>query len=199
MKRLITVNILLLLAVLAHSAPVSFAASTRPQANPTVQQEQLYTVQRVVDGDTLQLSNGEKVRLIGVDTSESADNPKLRRDAQKTGQDRSEIIQMGKAAAEFTRKLAGGKQVRLEYDVQQRDKYGRLLAYVYVVPEKPIYDFVHSLTKMERLTEMDLFLNAYLVEQGYAQVMTIPPNVKCQELFVKLEKEAREQRRGLWK
>jgi micrococcal nuclease len=131
MKGLGFLRIFVLIFISTYFAQSAFAASTKPQAKPTVQQDQLYTVQRVVDGDTLQLSNGEKVRLIGVDTPESADNPKLRRDAQKTGQDRSEIIQMGKEAAGFTRKLVEGKQVRMEYDVQQRDKYGRLLAYVF--------------------------------------------------------------------
>jgi len=131
MKGLGFLRIFVLIFISTYFAQSAFAASTKPQAKPTVQQDQLYTVHRVVDGDTLQLSNGEKVRLIGVDTPESADNPKLRRDAQKTGQDRSEIIQMGKEAAGFTRKLVEGKQVRMEYDVQQRDKYGRLLAYVF--------------------------------------------------------------------
>jgi len=138
-----------------------------------------FTVSRVVDGGTLKLSNGEHVRLIGIDTPESRDNPKLRRDSTRTGQDVKTIIEQGKKATEFTKKLVEGKQVRLEYDVQQRDKYGRLLAYVYL--------------------EDGTFVNAEIMKAGYAQVMTIPPNVKHQDLFLKLQKEAREQRRGLWK
>lgn len=70
-----------------------------------------------------------------------------------------------------------GKNVRLEFDVQQKDKYGRLLAYVYAG---------------------DTFVNAELVKQGYAQITTYPPNVKYVNHFKKLEKEAREQGRGLW-
>jgi micrococcal nuclease len=70
-----------------------------------------------------------------------------------------------------------GKEVRLEFDAQWRDKYRRLLAYVYLG---------------------DTMLNAELVRQGYAQVATFPPNVKYQELFLKLQREAREDRRGLW-
>ncbi len=66
--------------------------------------------------------------------------------------------------------------VHLEFDVQQRDRYGRLLAYVYL--------------------KDGTFANAWLVEQGYAQVMTVPPNVKYQDLFLKLQREAR---RGLWR
>jgi micrococcal nuclease len=68
--------------------------------------------------------------------------------------------------------------VRLETDVQARDRYGRLLAYVWVG---------------------DVMVNAELVRQGYAQVMTVPPNVRHQELFVKLQREAREAGRGLWR
>ncbi len=72
-----------------------------------------------------------------------------------------------------------GKTVRLEFDVEQRDRYGRLLAYVYL--------------------EDGTFVNAWLVENGYAMVITVPPNVKYQELFLKLQREARETRRGLWR
>jgi micrococcal nuclease len=65
-----------------------------------------------------------------------------------------------------------GKTVRLEFDVRRRDQYGRLLAYVYL--------------------EDGTFVNATLVEQGYGQVMTVPPNVRHQDLFLKLQREARE-------
>ncbi|MFQ5989748.1 MAG: thermonuclease family protein [Candidatus Methylomirabilales bacterium] len=71
------------------------------------------------------------------------------------------------------------KTVHLEFDVEQRDRYKRLLAYVYL--------------------DDCTFVNAWLVEHGYAQVMTVPPNVKYQDLFLKLQREAREQKRGLWK
>jgi len=67
--------------------------------------------------------------------------------------------------------------VRLELDVQERDRYGRLLAYVYVG---------------------DMMVNAELARRGYAQVMTIPPNIRYQERFLALQREAREQKRGLW-
>ena len=63
--------------------------------------------------------------------------------------------------------------------MQQRDKYGRLLAYIYL--------------------EDGTFVNAWLVEHGFALMMTVPPNVKYQDLFLKLQREAREQKRGLWR
>ncbi len=126
-------------------------------------------VVRVVDGDTIQVCcigwKREKVRYIGVDTPE-------------THHPMRGIEPYGMEAAEANRKLVDGKTVRLEFDVQQLDKYGRTLAYIYL--------------------EDGTFVNAWLVENGYAMVMTVPPNVKYQELFLKLQREAREGRRGLW-
>jgi endonuclease YncB( thermonuclease family) len=160
------------------------------------------TVTRCIDGDTLQLSNGEKVRLIGVDTPESKNNAKTRRDSKRTGQDIKTITAMGKEAVEFTRKLVEGKQVRLDYDVDKKDRYGRTLAYVYVVSDIPNVVLPHQRdghydVRGEKYYEE--FLNATLIWSGYAQVMTVPPNVKYQDLFVKLEKEARDGKRGLWR
>lgn len=152
------------------------------------------TVTRVIDGNTLKLSNGEKVRLIGVDTPESSYNAKLRSDAKRTGRSAKEIIKIGKQATEFTRKLVLGKQVSLEYDVQPKDPYGRTLAYVSFYYLDPRLKYVEG--EKEGQT---IFLNATLIKAGYAQVLTVPPNVKHQDLFVKLEKEAREKGRGLWK
>src|SRR5438552_16349994 len=83
----------------------------------------------------------------------------------------------GREATEANRRLVAGKRVRLETDVQARDRYGRLLAYVWVG---------------------DVMVNAELVRLGYAQVMTVPPNVRYQQLFLKLQREAREAGRGLW-
>ena len=123
-------------------------------------------VDSVLDGDTFRSINGEKVRLIGVN-------------APETNHPRKPIEYYGNEAREFSRSMLEGKEVRLEMDVQERDQYGRLLAYVYL--------------------EDSTFVNAELLKQGYAQVATYPTNVKYLELFVKLQKEARENKRGLWK
>ncbi len=85
----------------------------------------------------------------------------------------------GKETSEANRMLVDGKTVRLEFDVQQLDRYKRLLAYVYL--------------------KDGTFVNAWLVEHGFAQVMTVPPNVKHQELFLRLQREARGAGRGLWR
>ncbi len=141
------------------------------------------TVVRVVDGDTFhcRLSSGEnvRVRLIGVDTPESSDNPKARRDAERSGKSVEEIIRMGKASTEFTKRLLPeGETVYLEFDVQKTDRYGRLLAYVWLSDGR--------------------MLNELLLREGYAMVYTIPPNVKYQERFLQAQREAKEKRRGLW-
>ena len=136
-------------------------------------------VKRAVDGDTLQLETGERVRLIGIDTPEMHESNKLYRDSQRTKQDIRTIQKLGRRAYEFTKDLAEGKRVSLEFDVEKYDKYDRILAYVYL--------------------KDGTFVNAKIVEQGYASLLTIPPNVKYADLFLKLYQEARENRRGLWK
>lgn len=137
-------------------------------------------VRRAVDGDTLQLETGERVRLIGIDTPEMHASDKLYRDSQRTGQDIRTIQKLGRRAYEFTKKLVEGKRVSLEFDVEKHDKYGRLLAYVY-------------------LKKDGTFVNAEIIKQGYASLMTIPPNVKYADLFLKLYQEARKNQRGLWR
>jgi micrococcal nuclease len=136
------------------------------------------TVKRAVDGDTLVLESGERVRLIGIDTPEMHESNKLFRDSQRTKQDASTIQKLGRRSFEFTKKLVEGKRVSLEFDVERHDRYGRLLAYVYL--------------------KDGTFVNAEIVKQGYASLMTYPPNVKYADLFTKLYREARENRRGLW-
>jgi micrococcal nuclease len=135
-------------------------------------------VSRVIDGDTLLLENNERVRLIGIDTPEMHESSKLNRDAQRSGQDIASIKQLGRESYAFTKKIAEGKRVRLEFDVERRDRYKRILAYVYLSD--------------------GTFLNAAIIEQGYASVMTYPPNVKYADLFRKLYTDARQNRRGLW-
>ena len=122
-------------------------------------QDTTYKVKRVIDGDTIELENGEKVRLIGIDTPEAGQH-------------------YGKEASNFTRKMVEGKQVRIIFDVQKKDRYNRLLAYVFL--------------------EDSTFLNAELLKQGYAKIATYPPNVKYVEEFRQLDQEARENVRGLW-
>jgi endonuclease YncB( thermonuclease family) len=125
------------------------------------------TVERVVDGDTLVVAGGHRVRLIGVDTPETKDP---RKPVQCFGRE---------ASAYVSSLLPEGHGVRLVGDVEERDAFGRTLAYVY------------------RLAD-GLFVNAALVREGYAQALTIPPNVAHADEFVALAREARERGLGLW-
>jgi micrococcal nuclease len=136
-------------------------------------------VSRAVDGDTLVLQNGQRVRLIGIDTPEMHKSDKLYRDAQQSRTDIQTIMALGRKAYGFTRRLVEGKRVRLEFDVEKYDRYGRLLCYVYL--------------------KDGTFVNAKIVEAGYASLLTIPPNVKYADLFRVLYQEARDNNRGLWK
>lgn len=125
------------------------------------------TVLRIVDGDTLVLVGGERVRLIGIDTPETKhpDRP---------------VECFGPQATEHLEALLGpGAAVRLEFDVERTDRYGRTLAYVW-------------------RREDGLHVNRAMVAGGYAQVLTVPPNVAHQETYLAAQREARSSNRGLW-
>lgn len=142
------------------------------------EQGEFFYVVRVIDGDTLKLSNDKKVRLIGIDTPELHHGSKLLRDARRSHKDEDYIRTLGRRAADFTSSLVLNRKVRLEYDVEKRDRYKRLLAYVYL--------------------EDGTFVNAEIIEGGYAQILTIPPNVKYADEFLRKERSARENKKGLW-
>jgi micrococcal nuclease len=160
-------------------------------------------VRRIIDGDTLLLSNGERVRLIGVDTPEVHPSAKLDRDAGGSRQRAAALRELGGEASRFVKGLVEGEPVRLEMDPvngsrKHRDRYGRLLAYVYFEPgdcdalDLWIADAVCGIDSFE-----DGFLNALIVEAGYASVYTRAP-FQYMDQFRRFEKEARQENRGLW-
>lgn len=131
------------------------------------------TVARVVDGDTIELSDGSKVRLIGVNTPEST----------------TRTEEYGKEASNYTKSILDGKSVWLQKDVSEADRYGRLLRIVWLdIPTNGMDD-------KEIRTKM---FNAHLVLNGYAEPSTYNPDVKYSEYFVKYAREAREANTGLW-
>jgi micrococcal nuclease len=152
-------------------------------AGPVMSETEPVTVKRVVDGDTLKIiyqGQEESVRLIGIDTPESKRNKKARKDAGRSGKDVDAIAAMGKEAAKYVRTIVEeGDRATVEFDIQKRDKYRRLLGYVYL--------------------ENGRMLNEEIVKAGYASPMTIPPNVKYKDRFLKLYREAREAKRGLFR
>jgi micrococcal nuclease len=182
-NKIISLVLLLFLAVLVYAnEPIKIYNTEDWKFSIPLGKTYNYTdilVKKVIDGDTLQLESGERVRLIGIDTPEMHESEKLHRDSQRTKQDATTIRKLGRRAYEFTKKLAEGKRVSLEFDVEKYDKYKRLLAYVF-------------------LKEDGTFVNAEIVRQGYASLMTFPPNVKYTDLFLKLYRKARENKRGLW-
>jgi len=119
----------------------------------------------------------DRVRLIGIDSPEAHESPKLDRQVA-SGRNREAILALGRTATAFTRERLAGRRIELEFDVETRDRFGRLLAYVW-------------------LADGTLF-NATLLEAGQARLLTIPPNVRYVERFRPLERQAREAHRGLW-
>jgi micrococcal nuclease len=149
------------------------AEQRNPDYNPSSVNDQSsnFNVTKVVDGDTFWVDDGTekgaKIRLIGVDAPESRNSFK-----KKVGY-------FGSEAKSYLTGLLSHQGVRLEYDLNRTDQYGRTLAYVYL--------------------QDGTFVNAELVKNGYAMVMTIPPNVKYAEVFLELQQEVRNRNAGLWK
>ncbi len=127
-------------------------------------------VTRVVDGDTVKVSvdgRTETVRYIGIDTPESVkpDEP---------------VECYGEEAGKYNEGLVEGKEVRLDFDSERRDRFGRLLAYIYL----------HSSPGKS--------INEVLVQRGYARTLTIEPNTRLGKRLDRLERRAREKGLGLW-
>lgn len=137
---------------------------------------------KIVDGDTFEIryqGKIEKVRLIGIDTPEAHANAKAEKDAARTGADIKAIVKQGDESKNFVKQLVSeGAQVKVEIDVNERDKYGRLLAYLYF--------------------EDGRMINEEIVKAGYASLMTYPPNVKYKDRFLSAYRFARENKKGLW-
>lgn len=131
---------------------------------------ELATVSAVVDGDTITLTDGRKVRYIGVDTPET----KHPRQGQEC---------FGSEASTYNTQLVAGQTLALSKDVSETDRYGRLLRYVYILDsaQKPVS-----------------MVNAQLVQAGMAEASAYPPDVLYQAWFEALEAEARQSERGLW-
>ena len=146
--------------------------------------QQKTTVTRIIDGDMIQVLYGgreKRVRLIGIDAPESRVNSKAKKDkyADMSEPDLKTIIEMGKKAKAYVNGLIKrGDFITIEFDVQEMDKYGRLLGYVYLSNGK--------------------MLNEEIVKAGYADIMTLPPNVKYKDRLLEAYQEAEKDKRGLW-
>jgi micrococcal nuclease len=156
-----------------------------------------YRVVRVIDGDTLLLERKIRVRLIGVDTPEKYESTKLYRDALRTKTDVKVIRELGKEASNFVKRLIQAQKVRLEFEANRKDDYGRTLAYVYFeMPEEEFFKRVQDPNQGSG-QEKKYMLNRVLVQYGYAHAYTKFP-FEYRAEFIQLEKIARGQGRGLW-
>lgn len=178
-KKYILVIILFSITVLSfmseESNMTAFASATTVKSEKAV-------VTRIIDGDTVEVkllgTNGtgnriEKIRLIGINCPE----------------DTTKKEPYGKEATAFTRSKLNGKTVYLQKDVSDRDRYGRLLRYVWL--SQPTND---SESKIEK----NMF-NAILLVEGYSQVLTIQPDSLYSKIFIKLQATARKNNKGLWR
>lgn len=139
------------------------------EKHPFIQQENYY-VSKVIDGDTFWVQNSRadkfKIRLIGIDA------PETRNVFYKKKQP------YGKESKEYLTNLIDKQYLRLEFDVDSLDQYGRTLAYAYL--------------------ENNEMVNELLLKTGNAQILTITPNIKFEEKFIMAQRFAREQALGLW-
>ena len=118
----------------------------------------------MIDGDKIKLVTGEKVRFLGIDTPETKHPKKV-------------PVPCGPKATNVIRELLSGNEVALEFDLERKDQYGRLLAHVFTG---------------------STFVNAELVRRGYARVSTYRPNLKYRDFFLSLQSEAKKEDRGIW-
>lgn len=145
--------------------PTQVLAAEKTESNLCAGKESCVAkIERVIDGDTIKLDTGEKVRYIGIDAPEM-----------------SPVECFGKEAFARNKELLEGKEIKLEKDVSDTDKYGRLLRYVYVTKN-----------------DTEIFVNDYLVRNGFANYSGYPPDIKHQKEFQEAEKEAKENKRGIW-
>lgn len=157
------VAVALLLAWVATSGLGEKVVTDRQTTSEVQENIESTTVTKVLDGDTVEIADGRRVRYAGINAPEKT----------KCFFDRA------KAENE---QLVLNKKIRLEKDASNRDKYGRLLRYIYVTDE----------------SGQEIFVNDFLVRQGFARVLSIPPDLKFESQFNAAADEAKFQQRGLW-
>jgi micrococcal nuclease len=164
------------LLLIAYMGFVAFGCNSRSSRRSgksearIVVKPSLYPVAKIIDGDTFWVDDGAAGFKVRLIGVNAPESRNVFR--KKVGY-------YGKEAKEYVFSMLTDKKVKLVCDVDSLDQYGRTLAYVYL--------------------EDGTFVNAHLVEAGFAMVMTVPPNVKFADEFVYLQREAREHSRGLWR
>lgn len=162
-RKVITIIVVIIISIITQFIP--------PEDKQIQQNNSMIKVTRVIDGDTVELENKQIVRYIGIDAPE-LHHPK------------KSVQCFGKEAYVKNKELVEGKLVKLEKDISEKDKFGRLLRYVF------LYD--------PPSTPEALFINKYLVSEGYAHATTFPPDVKYADVFTEEQRTAALNKEGLW-
>ncbi|MBU1000480.1 thermonuclease family protein [Patescibacteria group bacterium] len=152
------------------TAPVTSPPTTTATASATygIEGKRVF-VSKVIDGDTIALESSKTVRFIGIDTPETVDPRRI-------------VGCFGKEASNEVKKLLTGKVVILQKDTSDTDKYGRLLRFIFLPLENGEI----------------LFVNDYLVREGFARAKNYAPDVKFKSRFAEAEIKAKEAKKGLW-
>ena len=152
----------------------------KSQGNSLKGQKESSTVRRVVDGDTFVLENGDRVRLLGIDTPEKFNSGKMTKDSDKSNLTEKAIRFLGEQSSHYADSIMTGRHIYMEVDPlnDNKDRYGRLLRYIY--------------------TDDGNLFNLQIILDGYAFAYTKFPITK-KDLFVNAENSARENNKGLWK
>ncbi len=173
---------------------MKFSYAGAPETEPV-------SIERVMDGDTFRLSNGQKLKLAGVKTAELHDTPKLPQEARRFNKEIWAFRSLGGQAENLAQHLVKGaqKQLLIDTGTQGVDEEGNLLGYVYI----PISKLESEMTADgETIIEKDggyqIFLNAYLLKIGLAELEPSSLDPKYKELFLKLNEEAKKNKKGLW-
>lgn len=174
-------SLAILLAINAFHTTATPRSST-PTAQQALNLPTHGTIDHIIDGDTVAIRFDmgiEKIRLIGIDTPEKRPSKRASLQSERSHRSLQVIMELGERATRAMREIAPpGLPVTVEYDVTPRDKYGRLLAYLF--------------------TPDGTMINEEIIKRGYAQLLTIPPNVKYGSRFQRALTESRSARRGLW-
>lgn len=160
MKKQFWLALFSLMSIILTSIYTEFYAPPT-EIQTQAQDKRFYLVTKIIDGDTIEIEGGQKIRYIGIDTPEISFEKEC----------------LGKEAKEANMFLVENKYVRLEKDVSETDRYGRLLRYVYID---------------------DVLVNEKLVKEGFAQARSYPPDISKQDVFNNAELEARNAKKGLW-
>lgn len=172
-QRILIVFIILIISILVifflpkHKSNTQISTIISPTQTPYTTAK----VTNVIDGDTIKIDTGQKVRYIGINTPEIT-YPEKPNDC------------FALEAKEKNKELVEGKTVKLEKDISETDKYGRLLRYVFL--NNPLS------------TNEAVFINKILITEGYARIMTIPPDLQYYSLFKEEQVKAKENKKGLW-